>query len=128
MLRDDFLMRQIHKVADMIAAAFGDRSGAPPVDAESRLDEAEEELFASRGLDRAFVEPLASKSVAQLLGPERARLLVQIATARARLAILRGDDASRLRARARALLDATVAHAGARPEDEPLERALAELD
>jgi hypothetical protein len=128
MLRDDFLMRQIQKVADMIAAAFGDRSGEPLDDPERRLDEAEDELFTARGLDRDLVGQLGPRSVAQLLGPERSRLLVQIVAARAKLDVLRGGDGARLHARALALLDATVAHAGARAEDESLIASLRSLD
>jgi hypothetical protein len=124
MFRDDFLMRQIKRVMELIASASVGRSGERPDEALSRLDEAEDELFAARGLDRRLVAQLGPLSAIKLLGPVEGRLLVRIIAARSRLEIMRGGDGEALRRRALALLEAATVQAGPKAEDDSIRASL----
>jgi hypothetical protein len=117
-------MRQVKKVMERNASASAERSDGRPEEALIRLDEAEDELFATRGLDRHLVAQLGPLSAIKLLGPAEGRLLVRIIAARWRLEIMRGGDGEALRRRALALIEAAIAHAGPKAEDESIRASL----
>lgn len=111
----------------MLAAVLERASGGSVERADEDLDEAEEALLRSQGLDRTLVVGLDAGSVARLLRGEPVRLLAGLVRARAQLAKQRGDvarAAGHLR-RAIALREAAALVDGITPEDE---RELEELD
>jgi hypothetical protein len=90
MLRDDFLMRMIQRMGDLLRRAIelaqkGRREEA---------DQALEEIYNTEiGMPREMLERLDPKTVASTLGPEKSMLVAALLDAEARVADLAGDAA-----------------------------------
>jgi hypothetical protein len=87
-LRDDFLMRMIQRLVELIARAVG-------LAKKGRHDEAEEaieEIYKSEiGMPRDMLEKLAPATIASTLGSEKSMLIAALLDAEAQLAELQGD-------------------------------------
>ncbi len=117
MLFDDYVLRQIRKIAELVAAIGTRASGQGFEDLEAELEEAYRSLV---GMDRQMAERLAPESLARLLGePRQVRALATLMKAHGDLyeARERIDAASRMWERALALLE---------PGDEELRAELLE--
>ena len=88
MLFDDFMMRQIRKIADLVAAIAASSSGLDLGDIEERIAEA----YRSLGLDRSMVFTFDGASLARMAGdPEAGRALVDLMVAHAQAREVAGD-------------------------------------
>ena len=118
MLVDDFIMRQIQKIADMLAAIARAPSGAVPEGAEEDLRDVYRDLL---GMDPDDVEMLDDETLLRALRtPEERAALVDLLRAHAEVSARTADLAGARSRLARAI--------GLMPEDDArLEGALTRL-
>ena len=89
MLRDDFLMRMIRRIGDLIARADGLARQGQHEDAERAIDDA---YKTELGIPRAMLDRLDPATVASTLGGEKCVVLTALLDAEAQLAKLVGDE------------------------------------
>lgn len=68
MLFDDFVLRQIQKIAELVAALAARSAGQPHAEVDAELAEAYRSLV---GLERELAERMSAESLARLLGEPR---------------------------------------------------------
>lgn len=89
MLIDDYVMRQVQKIAELAAAIAKGSSSAGPDDLEIEIEAAYRELI---GIDSALVDTLAGPSLLGLLQDDRQRAaLADLLEAHAAVAEAKGD-------------------------------------
>lgn len=118
MLFDDYVLRQVQKIAELAAAIAARASGQSHVELEAELAEAFRALL---GMDRESADRLTPDGLARLLGEDRQiRALALLMQAQGDLCEARGQPAAAMRSweRALALLAAI--------DDEELRGALVE--
>ncbi|HEY8430691.1 MAG TPA: hypothetical protein VIL20_20065 [Sandaracinaceae bacterium] len=115
MLFDDYVLRQVQKVAELIAAIGARASGQAYADVDAELADAYRSLL---GMEREMADRLAPASLARMLGdPRQVDALARLLTAHGDLCQAREQLGAALRLWERALELA---------EDEALRRALSE--
>lgn len=105
MLFDDYVLKQIQKIAELVAAIAGRAAGRSHVDVDGELAAAYRELL---GMEGELADRMDPASLARLLGDaERVRALALLLRAHGDLLASREDalGAERLHRRALALLD-----------------------
>lgn len=105
MLVDDFVMRQIQKIADMCTAIAGAPSGELPEGVFEELDDAYRNLL---GMDRDMVASFDTETLMRSVhGPRELDALIDLTLAHAELQARSGDapGAGRLFDRALAMMD-----------------------
>ncbi len=90
MIREDFLLRMIQRLAEIIGRVLG-------LAKEGRIDEAtaalEDAMRAQLGMPSEMLDRLPSDEVARVLGPEKSMILAALLDAEAELAGMRKDPA-----------------------------------
>jgi hypothetical protein len=122
--QDDFLLRELRKVAEMIARALGFRSRSDLPAARAELERAYALLL---GPESALLRAVDVESASRILGhPKKIAALARLASLDAELAADAGrdDEQSRLFARATALAQSAVR---LDPSDDDARAVLAEL-
>lgn len=94
MIRQDYLMRMIQQLAELIGRAMGLAKKGRTEEAEQVLDEA---LATHIGMPRAMLDKLPPEEIARLLGPEKSMVVAAILDAEAQI---HGDRARGERANA----------------------------
>jgi hypothetical protein len=117
-LLDDYVMRQVRKIAELIASLGARAAGASYEDAEAALEDAYRAVL---GMEPAMADRFSPSSLAQMLGdPNLVASLAHLLTAHGDLCRSRGDEAGAHARWERAL--ELLAHA----EDTDLRAAIAE--
>jgi hypothetical protein len=89
MLRDDFLMRMIRRLGDLIGRAMGLAKKGQHEEAELAIVE----IYKTEvGMPRDMLERLDAKTVASTLGAEKSMIVAALLDAEAQLAKLAGND------------------------------------
>lgn len=99
MLRDDFLMRLITRIGDLIARAIRLAKQGKHDEATRSIEDAYKNEL---GMPRAMLDRLDAATAARTLGGEKSVVLAALLDAEAQLAQLAGDDACALERRQRA--------------------------
>lgn len=90
MLRDDFLVRMIRRLGDLIGRAIGLARGGKHDEAQ----EAVAEIYKSElGMPRDMLEKLDAQTVASTFGAEKSMIIAALLDAEAQLASFAGDRA-----------------------------------
>jgi hypothetical protein len=97
MIRDDFLMRMIRQLAEVIARITGLAKAGRSYEAERALEEA---CGSFVGMPKAMIDKLDPETIAKTLGPEKAMIIAALLDAEASL---EKSDAAERRARAAAV-------------------------
>jgi hypothetical protein len=102
MIREDFLLRLIQQLAEVIGRAMGLARKGRTEEAERALDEATNTHV---GMPRAMLNKLAPEELARVLGPEKCMVVAALLDAEADIAKLTADEgrAAVLIARANAI-------------------------
>lgn len=97
MIRDDFLMRQLKKLAELLAALLGFAK-------EGKLDEAwagiDRAWLSYVGMRRSMVDRLEVNSLVTVLGPDKARMAMLLLQSEAGILAAQGQDGRERLARA----------------------------
>lgn len=102
MLFDDYVLRQIQKIAELVAAIAARTSGQGHADVDAELAEAYRSLL---GMEREMADRLSPESLARLLGePRQVKALALLMKAHGDLCEAREQTSAALRLRERALL------------------------
>lgn len=99
MLRDDFLMRLIRRIGDLIGRAIGLARQGQHEEAERAIEDAYKNEL---GMPRAMLDRLDPQTVARTLGGEKSVVVTALLDAEAQLSELAGDEARATERRARA--------------------------
>lgn len=90
MLKDDWLLRTVHRLVELLARAVGAAR-------EGRLDEAKKQLdeaySGQLGMPRRMLERLDPATCVMTLGKEKSKLLVMLLEAEAEIDALGGNEA-----------------------------------
>jgi hypothetical protein len=98
-LRDDFLMRMIARIVELIGRAMGLAKQGKHDEAENAIDDAYKKEL---GMPRPMLDRLDPATVVSTLGGEKTVVVTALLDAEAQLAELAGDDARAAERRARA--------------------------
>lgn len=99
MIREDFLLRLIQQLAEVIGRAMGLARTGKTEEAERALDEAANTHV---GMPRAMLEKLPPAEIARLLGAEKSMVVAALLDAEADIAALAADESRALVLRGRA--------------------------